>query len=264
MPIKSFLARRDLGQAQGSRLPGRRGRAKMAANMAPRVVIGKPPSWRRRAMWLAGALLLGSAVGFGLYLAGQRSAGYDSISARDNIARLRNENAELRAQSERISRSLDNASSQLRLELAARQGLEEQVRRMEEERGRLSQDLALFENLFPTNSVDGTPAIRGFRIEPVDAGGSPASWRYRVLVMRGGQPKDEFNGEFRLTVRYRLDNRDIDAANPNSGNVASSLRFRTYQRIEGSFQAPKGAKLLGAKARVEENGKLVSESTFRP
>ncbi len=264
MPIKSFLARRVQAQASNVRPPGRRGRAKLAANMAPRVVIGRPPSWRRRVLWIGVALLLASAGGFGLYIAGQRSAGHDRFEALETIAHLRDENAALKAQHAQISQSLDHASSQLRIELAARQGLEGQVRRMEEERGRLSQDLALFENLFPVNSTDGVPAIRGFRIEPVEIGGPSSAWRYRVLVMRGGQPKDDFRGEFRLSARFRVGNRDIDAVAPENGQVATSLQFRTYQRIEGRFQAPQGAKLLGAKARVEENGKLVSESAFRP
>lgn len=260
MPIKNFLAHRSLGRMHKARLPGGRQRT----HMASRMVIGRPPSWWRRSLWIAGTLILAGATGFGLYIAGQRSAGYDGFSARKSIADLRIENADLRTRHDQLTKAHDGVLAQLRIEQGARQALEAQVGRMEEERGRLSQDLALFENLFPSNGKDGMPAIRGFRIEPVGTATPPSTWRYRVLVMRDGQPRDEFNGNFRLSVRYRINNREVVAAAPGAGNVASTLRFRTYQRIEGSFQAPRTAVLLGATARVEENGKLVSESVFRP
>jgi hypothetical protein len=260
MPIKTFLARRGPGQGRKTRPGSHRARSHLATPM----VIGRPPSWRRRALWATAGTVLAVATGIGLYLAGQLSAGYDSLRTRADLAALREANAELQARSTQLALAHDHAAAQLRIELGARQALEAQVRRMEEERGRLSQDLALFENLFPASGTDDRPAIRGFRIEPLGAAAPPSAWRYRVLVMRGGQPKEEFKGEFRLQVRYRLGNREIAAADPAGGNVSSALQFRTYQRIEGQFQPPRGAVLLGATARVEENGKLVSESAFRP
>lgn len=260
MPIKTFLARRGPDPAPRSRLGGRRGRS----HLAHPVVIGKPPSWRRRALWTAAGLIVAAGAGFGLYTLGQFSAGYDSFSSRETIGRLEQDNTELRARNEQLAKENDAVGTQLRIEQGARQTLEAQVLRMEEERSRLSEDLALFENLFPTTGKDRTPAIRGFRVESVGTSAAPAAWRYRVLVMRTGQPKDEFSGAFTLQVRYRLNDREVMAGSPDAGNVTSALKFRTYQRIEGRFQAPKGAVLLGATARVEENGAVISESVFRP
>lgn len=256
MPIKSFLARRS----------ARRGllRRKAKNQIASRVVIRKPVSWQRRLLW-GGLIAVGTLLaGGGLFLAGQYSAGYDSFGSVRRIAGLTEANTGLRSQNEELSAALKSTTTQLHIEQGARQTMAGQIAKLEDERDRLNRDLALFDNLFPSSDSDGQPTIRGFRIEPASAAGNPGSWRYRILIMRPGKAKDTFLGDVRLQVRYRLDGHDIVARTPETGNMVERLEFQRYQRVEGHFQLPAGAKLLGATARVMENGRLVAESIYRP
>ncbi|MFA5082338.1 MAG: DUF6776 family protein [Hydrogenophilaceae bacterium] len=256
MPIKSFLARRS----------ARRGllRRKVKNQIASRVVIRKPVSWQRRLFWggliTAGTLLAGG----GLFMAGQYSAGYDSFGSVRHIAALTEANAGLRTQNEELSTALKTTTTQLHIEQGARQAMAGQIVKLEEDRSRLNRDLALFDNLFPSSDSDGKPSIRGFRIEPASSAGNPGSWRYRILIMRPGKARDSFVGDALLQVRYRLDGHDIVARTPETGNISEHLEFQRYQRVEGHFQLPSGAKLLGATARVMDNGRLVAESIYRP
>lgn len=251
MPIKSFLARR------AARRFGRRPRH----HVASRVVIRKPVSLRTRLLWGGLIAIAVIAAGAGLFLAGQYSAGYASVTSLLRQRELTDENHRLRAQTAELSDTLATITTQLRIEQGARKSMEGQIARLDEERNRLSRDLAVFENLFPSNGEPGQPSIRGFQVEQA---GTPGAWRYRLLLMRPGKPDGSFAGEIRLQVSYRQDGRDVAAQTREAGKVEEAVRFERYQRIEGEFQAPAGAKLLGASARLMENGRPVAESTYRP
>ncbi|NTV94954.1 MAG: hypothetical protein HGA75_06000 [Thiobacillus sp.] len=256
MPIKSFFARRAARRGLFHR--------RTKTQLTSRVVISKPVSWQSRLLWGGLIAVVAAVGGAGLFIAGQSSAGYDSFGAARRIAELERENADLRGHNGELSATLNTATTQLSIEKGAHQSMEAQILKLEEERNRLSRDLALFDNLFPSTGDDGQPTIRGFRIEPASAAGSPGAWRYRLLIMRPGKSQDTFVGDIQLQVRYRLDGQDRLAQTPEAGKISEHLEFQRYQRVEGQFQAPAGAKLLGAVARVMENGRPVAESIYRP
>lgn len=256
MPIKSFLARRG----------ARRGisRRKGKTHITSRVVIRKPVSWRMRVIWGTLIAIAVGMAGAGLFVTGQYSAGYASIDSAFRLRNLETDNGQLRARAAELSDLLASTTTQLRIEQGARNSMAGQIAKLENERNRLTRDLALFENLFPSNGEDGRPTIRGFQVEPATPSGSPGAWRYRLLIMRPGRTQDTFTGEIQLQVRYRQDGREMLAASQETGKVSDRLQFERYQRIEGHFQLPAGAKLLGATARVVENGRPVAESVFQP
>lgn len=257
MPIKRFIARTRSGWDK--RRPSRR---HAPAALASQVVIRKPMS-RRRLLLLAALLALAvGAAGFGLFRAGQLSAGYDAARSIDRIQDLAAGNTLLQEQNAKLQVDYNRAATQLGIERGARQTMEAQIHKLEDEHSQLEQDLALFDNLFPTGKQDNLPAIRSFRVESL--AGTPNTWRYRVLVMRGGRAKGDFSGNFQLQVRYRLDGRETLARTPETGNVLQPLQFQRFRRIEGRFHIPPGGVILGAVAQVVENGTLVAESVFHP
>ncbi len=264
MPIKTLFSRRRLVHAIGKPEKTRLGRRRSQAHLTSRLVIRKPPSWSRRILLGLGLALLVAAAGYGLYAAGQLSAGHDRFQAGARIDQLRTVNADQRQRVMQLDAALKRATTELMVAQGARQALETQVRRLETELSQVNEDIALFENLFPAMGADEQPAIRGFHIAPIAASGTPTAWRYRVLVIRNGQPKTAFSGEFQLQVRYRLAGREILAQNAATGHIAKPLAFQRYQRLDGQFQAPAGATLLGALARVMENGRSVTEYVYHP
>lgn len=259
MPIKHFLAR-TAARRDKTRSLRRRGQTAIASQ----VIISRPVSWQRRFLMWALLVLITGAAGFGLYLAGQLSAGYDSLHSTSRIRELAMENAQLETKNAKLTEAYNATATQLDIERGARKMLENQVHTLEDERSELNRDLALFDNLFPTAKRSNLPAIRSFRIEPVVASTTPTTWRFRVLVMRDPQALGTFVGELQLQVAYRMNGQEIQAQTPATGNVTEPLQFHHYRRVEGRFQAPQGAVMLGATARVVENGKLIAESAFHP
>jgi outer membrane murein-binding lipoprotein Lpp len=213
--------------------------------------------------WVALATLV-LVLGLAAFIAGRISAGDVHILGNRQISELSTQISQLKSDNARLTDAYNSAATQLEIARGARKTLEAQVGRLEDERDRLNRDLALFDNLFPTNGQSSLPTIRSFRIEPVMSSGTPSTWRYRALVMRGGKSTDSFKGQFRLQVRYRLDGRDIQAASEENGRSSQPIELQRYRRIEGHFQSPPGATLLGATAQVMQNGKPVAESRFKP
>jgi hypothetical protein len=259
MPIKRFLARAAARRDKSKPL-----RRRSHTTIASHVVIRRPVTWQRRLLlWLVLAVAAGS-VGIGLFIFGQWSAGFNSLQSASRIYDLKTESARLKDMNAKLSDAYNVASTQLAIERGARGSLEKQIGKLEEERNQLSRDLALFENLFPASGQDSQPTIRSFRIEPVSSPGAPASWQYRILVMQGGQTQVEFKGMFQLQVRYRQNGQEFTARSIDNGNITEPLAFQRYRRIEGRFQPPAGAVMLGATARVMQNGRPVAESAFHP
>jgi hypothetical protein len=251
MPIKTILARRD------ARRNARRWGSK--TQLTSKLVIRKPVSPRTRLFWSGLIGLAAGLLGVGLFVAGQYSVGFDSLGVKLNLRDLKSENETLTQRNSELTSAIGTVSTQLRIEQGARQAMEKQLAQLQDDRERLQRDLALFDNLFPSKGVDGRPDIRVFQIEP----DGPDAWRYRLLIMRPGKEETDFKGEFRMEARYRLDGRELVARSAAEGKLAETLFFQRYQRLEGRFQAPAGAKLLGATARVVENGKSVAESAYR-
>lgn len=253
MPIKSFLT--------GSSL--RRGRSGRGKAIAPHVVISKPESWSSRVLLASVMAVLAMSLGIGLFFAGQYSAGYAVLQSNSRIRDLAQENSQLRTQVKGLSDSLAATATQLHIEQGARQSMESQLSKLEEERDRLTRDLTLFENLFPSNESSDQPNIRGFRIEPASTA-NPDEWRYRLLIMRPGNHPKDFVGEMQLETRYQANGKVVQANSRESGQVRETLKFDRYQRMEGHFKTPPGTKLLGALVRVVENGRPIAESTYQP
>lgn len=256
MPFQSFIAHRVGRRSLFTR--------KTRSQLTSRVVISKPVSWQRRLLWAGLAAIVAIPAGIALFVAGQYSAGYHSLSTSSRLAELERENTELHGRNDELTVALSTATTQLAIEQGAHKSMESQVLKLEDERNRLSRDLALFDNLFPSAGDDAQATIRGFRVEPASTSGKPGAWRYRLLIMRSGKSGGRFTGDFQLQVRYRQDGQERLAQSTAAGKISERLEFERYQRIEGQFQVPDGAKLLGAVAHVLENGKLIAESIYRP
>jgi hypothetical protein len=253
MAFKRFSARADKTRPRRLRHP-----------VAAPVVIRHSVSARRRVLTWTLMAMLALALGLALFIAGRISAGDKRLLGNLQGDGLAGQIGQMKSDNARLTEAYNKAATQLEIERGARKTLEAQVGRLEDERDRLNRDLALFDNLFPTDGQSSLPTIRSFRIEPVMSSGTPSTWRYRALVMRGGKSTDNFKGQFRLQVRYRLDGQEVQATSEANGRSSQTIELQRYRRIEGHFQSPAGATLLGATAQVMQNGRPVAESRFKP
>ncbi len=224
---------------------------------------------------LAGLLLLlalGAALGTGLYESARRLIGGAPPVSASEVAQLRAENQRLIADNERLQGSLAAAESRLAIERAAKDQLAADLRAAHKEMGDLRNDLAFFDQLIPMDPRQAQVSIRSAELERQGDG-----LRYRVLLMRAGRPSGEFKGRLQFSasgtrggVETTMDLRPFvmtddgeagEAASPRPDPLA--LRFRQYQRAEGTLEVPDGFEVRSVTVRLVEGGVVRSQSTVK-
>ena len=221
---------------------------------APRVAVRAHVPWYWRA--LATGLVLSLSVAFGawLYDLVREVTGRDGHSP-EQVRVLRERIVELEHELVAARSSTSAGGSALQIERTTQEELARQVKLLEEEKARLREDLALFENLAATEAAAAGLTIRGLHVEPDK---SPGQYRYRLLVALQGPTKErEFKGSLQLAVSLRRgDKNDMltlpAAKDPDRQRFA--LSFRHFRRVEGTFQVPEGTVPISVEVRLLQDG----------
>jgi hypothetical protein len=125
------------------------------------------------------------------------------------------------------------------------------------ENARLKEDVAFLQRLFADSDKPAGVTIPRLTLvrEADDA------WRYAVLVVRGGAATSDYSGALVLEATLAPDDAtqggtraltlpaDDPASRPNL-----ALRFKYYQRVEGTLRVPPGSRVTALTARVYEDG----------
>lgn len=221
---------------------------------APRVAVRThlPWYWRWFAIIAVGAGA--AAVGWATYDSGmifagfrQSEAGHALAKPNQASARQEQEIAELRAQAARAER-------QLEIERATYGGLAKQVKSLAEENAALKEDLAFFQTLMPAGGRDGAVTINRFNVHPEPL---PGEYRYRLLLVQTGQREKEFQGSLQFVLNLSQNDKAVVLTLPPEAERDAKeyqLKFRFFQRIEGTFKVAPDAVVRSLQVRVFENG----------
>ena len=217
----------------------------------PRVTVRRHLPWPIR--WLSGALVLGfsAAIALWAFETGKDLAGLDR-SAKAELARLRDEQADLKDERDKAQAVANTAESLLKTERAAEERLAAQLRQSEADKLALKGDLGFFQQLIPQGG--GTPeglTVRGFQVEVP----APGHVRYQLLVMQGGRTAVQFNGHYELTLSGTLDGQPWTSSAPAGAN--QPLQVRQYARVEGMLDCPPQAVVKSAQVKVTDAGGVV-------
>jgi hypothetical protein len=215
-----------------------------------RVTVRSHLPWPIR--WLGGALVLGFSAAIALWAfdTGKDLAGLDR-SAKAELARLRDQQDELKEERDKAQAIANTADSLLRTERAAEERLAAQLRQSEADRLALQADLGFFQQLIPQGG--GTPeglTVRGFQVEMA----APGHVRYQLLVMQGGRTAAQFNGRYELTLAGTLDGKPWTSP-PSASN--QPLQVKQYARVEGLLDCPPQAVVKSAQIKVTDAGGAV-------
>ena len=191
--------------------------------------------------WAVLALMFGFSAALALWAFefGKEFAGLDRHAQRD-LAQLRLEVADLRADNERARAIANTADSLVKTERAAQERLAQQVRQLEADNQALQADLGFFEDLLPM--VGEGLHVRGLQAELR----SPGQLRYQLLLMQASKATADFAGRFDLVLSGQQDSRPWTQTTPGP----KALRFRQYARLEGSIELPPDVVLKTVQARV--------------
>lgn len=209
---------------------------------APRMIVRSHFPWPVR-MALA-ALVLGFSAALALWAfeLGKSIAGLDR-DAKEELAQLRVEVAELRGEREKATSTANTAESLLKTEKVAQEKLAEQIKLIEAENLALKNDLGFFQRLLPTSGSDGL-SIRSLQAEtPL-----PGQLRFQLLVMQqGGKNVPEFQGRYEVTLAGLNDGRPWSMVQPGG---AKPLQLKQYLRVEGIIDHPPQAVVKAVSVRV--------------
>ena len=227
---------------------------------APRMAVRTHLSWRWRlpALLGLGALIAGMwwwGFDFGQFLGGLNRGAVAEKQAKleADAAVARSENAELRAR-------LTELESDLNITRGAQATLSRQALELQNENTQMKEELAFLRTLFSDTGKPGTMTIQRLAAEK----DRDDVYRFSMLVVRGGNPADEFSGHLTLLASVAAGGHSSMLTLPDDQPdtaTALKLKFKYYQRVEGTFRVPPGGQLKSLQARVVEPGQATPKAT---
>lgn len=211
--------------------------------------------WYWRALVAIAVLSISIAIAGWIYDAGRKIAGFDRRETEHELNALRDRVDTLQQEAIKL-RALANAGeSNVQIERTAQQQLVRQVKALEQENGRLKEDLAFFENLAVAEVKEAGFTINRLRVEP---NGTQGHYRYRLLAAaQGGKKNREFRGSVQLVISLQQEGKGAMMVLPEQNDPARqrfNINFKHFQRVDGTFQVPAGARVTSVEARLIQDG----------
>jgi len=168
------------------------------------------------------------------------------------------------------SAALRQANSALETELAMTRGVQaaltKQVAELTQENQQVREELAFLQKLVADASRQVGVSIPRLDVEK----GPDDTWHYRILVVRGGSPREDFEGHLAVVATLAMPADDGSPGRQTTLNLpddqpdaagALKLRFKYYQRIEGTLRIPPGARVRSLTVRAYESGASAPRAT---
>jgi hypothetical protein len=229
---------------------------------APKVSVRTHIPWYWRALTAIGVLSISFAFAGWVYDAGRKFAGFDSQETAQEMTTLRNRIAELEQEASKLRALASASDSTLQIERTAQEQLSRQVKVLEVENGRLKEDLAFFESLAAAEGKEAGFTINQLRVEQ---NGVPGQFRYRLLAAaQGGKRDRDFRGSVQLVISLQQGDKGAMMILPAQNDPAKGkfdINFRHFQRVDGMFQVPGGARVLSVEARLIQGGVMRASQT---
>ena len=214
-----------------------------------RMAIRSQLAWYWR--WLLNLLMMGAvaAVVWWLVQNSYRITGFSVEEARQQIAKLGEENAALKRDLDGARGSLIERDRQLQIEKAAQTELARNVAQLQEENAALKEDLGFLRRVMSSGT---TPEGIGVSDLKVEREGARNEYRYRMLLTQGGQRKQDFKGRVQVVARVAqgASTNTLTFPDPSQPETAGSFEFKFYHKVEGRFAIPEGGVLKSVDVRV--------------
>ncbi len=191
---------------------------------------------------------------------GQFLSGFNRSEVAEARARLEADRDQLKEDNARLRARTTELESDLGVARGAQSTLSQQTLELQNENAQIKEELAFLQQLFSDSGKQGAISIQRLSAERT----SEDTYRYSLLIVRGGKPSDEFSG--RLTIQANL----IDKNGPQTielpagqtdDALALELKFKYYQRVEGTISVPPGSQLKSLQATVLEQGQSGPRAT---
>jgi len=244
---------------QAMRTVGRRLRQTFGIS-APRMAVRTHLSWRWRLPALLGLVALIAGMWWWGFDFGQLLGGLNRGAIAEKQSRLEADTSAFKEENAQLRLKLTTLESELNVTRGAQATLSRQALDLQNENTQMKEELAFLRKLFSDTSKPGTFTIQRLSAEKDRDG----VYRFSMLVVRGGNPSDEFSGQLTLLASIAAGGHNSTLTLPDDQPdtaAALKLKFKYYQRVEGTFQVPPGALLKSLQARVVEPGQATPKAT---
>ena len=197
---------------------------------------------------------------------GQIFGGFNRKEIEVQLATLQAEVGQLRAETTALRARSSSLASELAMKEGAQSTLSKQAAELQSENSQLKEELVFLQKLVADSNKQVGLSIQRLAVERVQED----TYRYGMLVARGGSPAGDFEGtivlQFTLmpTAGDGVPVRPVVLTLPDeqpATAAALKLNFKYYQRVEGSFHVPPGASLRAVTARAYEAGQTNPRAT---
>ena len=197
---------------------------------------------------------------------GQIFGGFNRKETEARLVALEAETKKLRVEGVEIRARNSTLESELAMARGSLESQQKQSIALSGENAQLKEELAFLQKLVSDSSKQIGLQLQRLAVER----DSDEMWHYKLLVVRGGSPKDEFEGSIVLqatlapapgapaTARGMILTLPDDQ--PES-KPALALKFKYYQRVEGRFHVPPGMRVTAITARAFESGQGSARAT---
>lgn len=225
---------------------------------APRMAVRTRLAWPWRVVLAIGFVAAIAGMWWWGFDFGQFLGGFNRRENEQRIATLAADSATAR----REAAELRATNAQLESDLAMMRGmqatLQKQQAEAQQENAQLKDELAFFQQFFADSTR--APGVGIQRVALDGTGGDIV--RYSVLVIRGGSTKTDFDGQLALQAdlvptRENEGGKALTISLPGDAPEAAPplrLKFKYYQRVEGTMRLPPGYLVRTLTARAYESG----------
>lgn len=228
---------------------------------APRMAVRSHLPWPWRAVVVVALLALVGGMWWWGYDFGQIFGGFNRKEVESRLVTLEADSATLTRENAALRAGNTALESELAMARGAQATMQRQVEETTAENTQLREELAFLQKLVVDSNKQ--PGVSIPRLGAERAG--EEVWNYSLLVVRGGNPKGEFEGQVTLSATVAPTSPEPGAAVARPVTIslpedqpatapALKLRFKYYQRLEGSFRVPPGHAVKTIGARVHEAG----------
>lgn len=217
-------------------------------------------SWRWKIPALLGLFVLIAGMWWWGFDFGQFLSGFNRGEIAEKQGKLEEEVIQFKDENGKLRAKAAQLESDLNIMRGAQATLSKQSVDLQAENTQLKEELAFMQKLFSDTGRQGTISIQHLAAdrERDDA------YHYSLLVVRGGNPTDEFAGQLTLVAGLVSGGHLSTVALPEDqpdASAALKLKFKYYQRIEGTIRVPPGSQLKTLQARVMELGQPTPKAT---
>lgn len=186
---------------------------------ARRVAVRAHKPWYWRAA--LGAVLLLCGYAFGIWHAvSSGGVPFRSVSEQDKA----------------LLAQLVLAERQLQVERAAQDGTAREIAALQGEVMQLKEEVAFYNSILSEGGASGVANLHSVKVEP---GKLPGEYAYRILLVQSGRHDRTVEGTVRITLlgisAGQAVARSVEPAGQQGG---VSVKFKYYQRVDGTFQVP--------------------------